>query len=126
MSKVILVARILLGLMFFVFGLNGILHFLPMPPMPDNDASRLAMILTRSHWMTFVALLQVIGGLLLLVGAVCAARPRSPGADPREYPAVPHSAGAARDCGGADRDGAGGVSDLGVPAFVPRPVRCCS
>lgn len=68
MSKVILVVRILLGLMFFVFGLNGILHFIPAPPMPDNDASRMAAILMRSHWMTFVALLQVIGGLLLLVG----------------------------------------------------------
>ena len=68
MSKVILVARLLLGFMFFFFGLNGILHFLPTPPMPDNDATRLATILMKSHWMTFVSLLQVIGGLLLLVG----------------------------------------------------------
>lgn len=68
MSKVILAARILLGLMFFVFGLNGILHFLPMPAMPDNDASRLSAIMMAHGWMTFVAVLQVIGGLLLLVG----------------------------------------------------------
>ena len=26
-------ARIVLGLIFFVFGLNGFLHFLPQPPM---------------------------------------------------------------------------------------------
>jgi len=26
-------ARILLGLIFFVFGLNGFLHFIPQPPM---------------------------------------------------------------------------------------------
>ena len=26
--------RVLLGLTFFVFGLNGFLHFLPQPPMP--------------------------------------------------------------------------------------------
>ena len=32
------VARLLLGLMFFVFGLNGFLHFLPAPP-PGNDAA---------------------------------------------------------------------------------------
>ncbi len=68
MSKAIVGVRILLGLIFFFFGLNGILHFLPVPPMPDNDASRLSMILMQSHWMTFVALLQVVGGLLLLVG----------------------------------------------------------
>lgn len=67
MSKAILVARILLGLMFFVFGLNGILHFLAMP-MPEGDAGTLMGVMARSHWMTFVALLQVIGGLLLLVG----------------------------------------------------------
>ncbi len=68
MSKVIVGVRVLLGFMFFFFGLNGILHFLPAPPMPDNDAARLSAILMHSHWMTFVALLQVIGGLLLLVG----------------------------------------------------------
>ena len=68
MSKVIIGVRLLLGLMFFVFGLNGILHFLPQPAMPDSDATTLATILMRSHWMTFVALLQVIAGLLLLVG----------------------------------------------------------
>ncbi len=27
-----LIARILLGLIFLVFGLNGFFHFLPMPP----------------------------------------------------------------------------------------------
>ncbi len=68
MSKAILGTRILLGLAFFFFGLNGILHFLPAPPMPDSDAKTMSMILMNSHWMTFVALLQVIAGLLLLVG----------------------------------------------------------
>ncbi len=68
MSKAIVAARVLLGLLFFVFGLNGILHFLPMPAMPDDDATRLATIMMKHGWMTFVAVLQVIGGLLLLVG----------------------------------------------------------
>lgn len=68
MGKAILAVRILLGLMFFFFGLNGILHFLPMPPMPDDDATRLSVIMMKHGWLTFVAVLQVIGGLLLLVG----------------------------------------------------------
>ena len=29
-------ARILLGLFFFVFGLNGFLQFLPQPPVPQT------------------------------------------------------------------------------------------
>ena len=63
-----LVARILLGLLFFVFGLNNILHFMPTPAMPPSDATTFATILMNSHYMTFVGLLMVIAGLLLLVG----------------------------------------------------------
>jgi putative oxidoreductase len=33
MKIVAMIARVLLGLMFFVFGLNPFLKFLPMPPM---------------------------------------------------------------------------------------------
>ena len=68
MKVAILVARILLGLIFFVFGLNNILgNFLHMP-MPAGDAGTFLGLLYASKYMTFVALLQVIGGLLLLVG----------------------------------------------------------
>ena len=68
MRKAVLVIRILLGFVFVVFGLNGILHFMPTPPMPPSDAATFATIMAAHKWMTVVALLQVIGGLLLLVG----------------------------------------------------------
>lgn len=68
MKKTVLVVRILLGFIFFIFGLNGILHFLPTPPMPPGDAATFATILTVHKYMSFVALCQIIGGLLLLVG----------------------------------------------------------
>ena len=68
MKIAILSTRILLGLLFFVFGLNGILHFMPTPPMPPSDAATFATLLMTSHYMTFVSLLMVIAGLLLLVG----------------------------------------------------------
>ena len=32
MKIVVIIARILLGLAFFVFGLNGFFHFMPNPP----------------------------------------------------------------------------------------------
>ena len=35
MKTITTVIRILLGLMFTVFGLNGFLHFIPMQPMPQ-------------------------------------------------------------------------------------------
>ena len=63
-----LIARILLGLVFFVFGLNGFLHFIPMGPMPTGLAGQYFTVMTQSHYILFVAALQVLGGALLLVG----------------------------------------------------------
>ena len=63
----ILICRLLLGFIFFFFGLNGILHFMKQPPIP-GDAGTFATILATHNYMTFVALLQIVGGLLLLVG----------------------------------------------------------
>lgn len=67
MRYVILVCRILLGLMFFVLGLNNILGFLKMPPPGNPDALTLMTILHVSHWMTFVGAIMTVAGLLLLV-----------------------------------------------------------
>jgi uncharacterized membrane protein YphA (DoxX/SURF4 family) len=67
MKIAILIARILLGLMFFVFGLNGLHSFMPMPPM-SGDAGTFAGILVMHRYMMFVSLLQTIAGLLLLIG----------------------------------------------------------
>ncbi len=63
-----LVLRLLLGLVFLVFGLNGFLHFIPQPPMPPGDAATLSTVLAHSGWMTFVSLLEVIASLMLLAG----------------------------------------------------------
>lgn len=60
------ITRNLLGLVFLVFGLNGFLHFLPMP-MPTGLAGQYMTVLSASHYMVPVFLLQIIGGALLLV-----------------------------------------------------------
>jgi uncharacterized membrane protein YphA (DoxX/SURF4 family) len=65
---VALIARILLGLLFVVFGLNGFLHFIPQPPMPPGDVTTFFTVLTTSGYMMPVFALQLIGGALLLVG----------------------------------------------------------
>ena len=66
MKIVTLVCRILLGLLFFVFGLNNLLHFIPMPP-PSGDALTWIGILARHGWMNIVGIIMAIAGLLLLV-----------------------------------------------------------
>jgi putative oxidoreductase len=68
MKIVILIARILLGLIFVVFGLNGFLLFLPQPPLPPGDMLTFVTVMGKSHYMIPVFMLQVIGGLLLLIG----------------------------------------------------------
>jgi uncharacterized membrane protein YphA (DoxX/SURF4 family) len=67
MRIVILIARLLLGLIFVVFGLNGFLNFLSMGPMPTGLAGQFIGALFLSHYFWVVAALQITGGLLLLV-----------------------------------------------------------
>lgn len=66
MKILTLVARILLGLIFVFFGLNGFLNFLK-GPMPSGLALQFMGALIQSHYFWVVAALQIAGGLLLLV-----------------------------------------------------------
>jgi uncharacterized membrane protein YphA (DoxX/SURF4 family) len=61
-----LIPRLLMGLIFFVFGLNGFLNFIPAPP-PTGLAGQFAGILFTSHLYIVIFVVQTIGGLLLLV-----------------------------------------------------------
>ena len=67
MKTVVLIARILLGLISVVFGLNGFLNFLSMGPMPTGLAGQFMGALVLSHYYWVVAAFQIIGGVLLLV-----------------------------------------------------------
>lgn len=63
----VLIARILLGLVFLVFGLNGFLMFLPTGPLPGGLAGQFVTILLQSHYVLVISALQVVGGALLLI-----------------------------------------------------------
>jgi putative oxidoreductase len=66
---VTLLARVLLGLLFVVFGLNFFLHFLSMPaPDPESPPGRFFSVMAPSGWMAVVAVCQIVGGLLVLSG----------------------------------------------------------
>ena len=67
MKIAVMVSRLLLGLIFVVFGLNGFLNFLDMGPLPSGLAGQFILALALSHYFWVVAGLQVIGGALLLV-----------------------------------------------------------
>jgi uncharacterized membrane protein YphA (DoxX/SURF4 family) len=67
MKIVTLIARLLLGLVFFVFGLNGFLNFLSTGPMPAGLAGQFIGALALSHYFWVVAAIQVLGGVLLLI-----------------------------------------------------------
>ena len=66
MNIVVLIARILLGLMFCIFGLNGFLNFLH-GPMPGGMAGTFLGVLIQSHYVYFVSGIQLIAGIPLLV-----------------------------------------------------------
>ena len=61
------IARYLLGLIFLVFGLNGFLHFIPMPPPKGALAAQFGGAIFASHYWVVVFGIQVLGGVLLLV-----------------------------------------------------------
>lgn len=60
------IARYLLGFIFFVFGLNGFLQFIHMPP-PTGTAAEFMGALFVSHYLAVIFLLQLIPAILLLV-----------------------------------------------------------
>jgi putative oxidoreductase len=62
-----IIARYLLGLIFLVFGLNGFLHFIPMPPPKGALAAQFGGAIFASRYWVVVFGVQVLGGVLLLV-----------------------------------------------------------
>jgi putative oxidoreductase len=68
MKIVTTIVRILLGLVFVVFGANGFFHFLPMPPPPQGVVGEFLHAFLTSGYVYAVAGCQVVGGALLLVG----------------------------------------------------------
>ena len=67
MKIAVLIARILLGLEFAFFGLNGFLNFLKASPPPGVAGQFIGAIFV-SHYSVVIFGLQLISGLLLLSG----------------------------------------------------------
>ena len=67
MKIVTLIARILLGLVFFVFGLNKFYPFIPSGPLPSGLAGQFMEALIGTKYIMIVGAFEAVGGLLLLI-----------------------------------------------------------
>jgi uncharacterized membrane protein YphA (DoxX/SURF4 family) len=68
MKILTIIVRVLLGLMFLVFGSNAFLQFIPAPELPKNLAGDFSRVFMASGYMYVIGAMQIIGGLLLLIG----------------------------------------------------------
>lgn len=59
-------ARVLLGLIFTVFGLNGFLHFMPLPAMPGPAGAFLGALAATGYMFPVIKGVEVVSGVLLL------------------------------------------------------------
>jgi len=70
MKTAVLMARILLGVIFVVFGLNGFLQFLPQPEMPPAAIAFFGGLAASGFMLPTLFATQLAGGALLLLGMV--------------------------------------------------------
>ena len=62
------VVRYLMGLIFFVFGLNGFLNFIPQPPMEGDLGTFMGGLAVSGYFFPLLKATEVIAGALLLSG----------------------------------------------------------
>src|SRR5215813_12683306 len=67
MKIAVIIARVLVGLVFVVFGSNAFLNFIP-AKLPEGHAGQFFTALFATHYVLAIGACQVIGGALLLVG----------------------------------------------------------
>ena len=68
MKILTIIAQVLLGLIFVVFGSNGFFHFIHMPPPPAGSPAALFFTaVSTTAFMKVVFLCQIVGGLLVLL-----------------------------------------------------------
>lgn len=69
MRYLTIIARVLLGLVFLVFGLNGFFHFIPQPKdaMPAGAMDFFGSLMKTGYMIPLVFSTQTLGGVLLLL-----------------------------------------------------------
>jgi putative oxidoreductase len=70
MKFAVIGARVLLGLLFTVFGLHGFFHFsfIPMPEMSEAGGAFMGGLMGTGYFMTVVKGVELLAGLMILTG----------------------------------------------------------
>ena len=68
MSKLPLIARIILGLIFTVFSINFFVPFLPMPEHTPEAGAFLGALMASGYMFQFIKIMELVGGVMLLIG----------------------------------------------------------
>lgn len=68
MKFAVIGARVLLGLIFVVFGLNGFFHFIEPPEMNETAGAFIGALAGTGYFMMVVKLVEVVAGVMILTG----------------------------------------------------------
>jgi len=68
MKFAIIGARVILGLIFVVFGLNGFFHFIENPEMNEPMTALMMALGGTGYFMVIVKAVEVVSGLMILTG----------------------------------------------------------
>lgn len=66
LPKIALVARIILGLMLVVFGLNFFFGFIQTPPLNEKETALISAMFQSGYFLKIVKTIEISTGLLLL------------------------------------------------------------
>lgn len=66
MKVATIILRILLGLVFLVFGLNKLHSFFPTGPIPTGPAGVFIGVMVSTKYFAIIGFLEALGGLLLI------------------------------------------------------------
>lgn len=67
-QKAPVAARLFLGGLFVLFGLNGFFHFLPMPAPPEKAGAFLGALAATGYMFPLIKTTEIVAGLALLSG----------------------------------------------------------
>ena len=68
-----ILAHVVLGLVFVIFGLNGLLMafagrgFIPMPELPPEPGAFMGALAATGYFLPVLKIVEIVGGLLLLI-----------------------------------------------------------